>query len=46
MSKWEDLWLNEATATFFSWMALLMTYSNSDLNIKEFYWLFEAKMYI
>lgn len=43
MSKWEDLWLNEATATFFSWMALLMTYSNSDLNIKEFYWLFEAK---
>lgn len=41
MSKWEDLWLNEATATFFSWMALLMTYS--DMNIKEFYWLLEAK---
>lgn len=41
MSKWEDLWLNEATASFFSWMALLMTYS--DLNIKEFYWLLETK---
>ena len=41
MCKWEDLWLNEATATFFSWMALLMTYS--DLNIKEFYWLLETK---
>ena len=41
MSKWDDLWLNEATSTFFSWMALLMTYS--DLNIKEFYWFLEAR---
>lgn len=41
LSEWKDLWLNEATATFFSWMALLDKYSN--INSKEFYWLFEAK---
>lgn len=41
LSEWKDLWLNEATATFFSWMALLDKYSN--INSKEFYWLLEAK---
>lgn len=41
LSEWKDLWLNEATATFFSWMALLDRYSN--INSKEFYWLLEAK---
>lgn len=41
LSEWKDLWLNEATATFFSWMALLEKYS--DINTKEFYWLLEVK---
>lgn len=41
LSEWKDLWLNESTATFFSWMALLDKYSN--INSKEFYWLLEAK---
>lgn len=41
ISEWKDLWLNEATATFFSWMALIEKYSN--LNSKEFYWLLEVK---
>jgi len=41
ISDWKDLWLNEATATFFSWMALLDRYK--DINSKEFYWLLEAK---
>lgn len=41
LSEWKDLWLNESTATFFSWMALLEKYS--DYNSKEFYWLSECK---
>ena len=41
LSEWKYLWLNEATATFFSWMALLSKYS--DINTKEFYWLLETK---
>lgn len=41
MNDWGDLWLNEATATFFSWMALLLKYPN--YYIKEFYWLLEIK---
>jgi tricorn protease interacting factor F2/3 len=41
LSNWKDLWLNESTATFFSWMALLNKYSN--YNSKEFYWLLEYK---
>lgn len=41
LSEWKDLWLNEATTTFFSWMALLDKYTN--INSKELYWLLEAK---
>ena len=42
LSNWGDLWLNEATASFFSWMALLLTYDTT-YNIMEFYWLLEFK---
>lgn len=41
LRKWNDLWLNEATATFFSWMALLKNYP--EYNIQELYWLLENK---
>jgi len=41
LSNWGDLWLNEATATYFSWMALLSLYDK--YNSKEFYWLLESK---
>ena len=41
LSKWDDLWLNESTATFFSWMALKELYKKS--NINELYFLLEYK---
>jgi tricorn protease interacting factor F2/3 len=41
LCEWKDLWLNESTATFFSWMALIEKYT--DFNSKEFYWLLESK---
>ena len=41
LSNWGDLWLNEATATFFSWNQLLLKYN--DYNTSEFNWLLESK---
>jgi hypothetical protein len=41
ISKWKDLWLNESTATFFSWMALQMIYKK--YQSAEFYWLLECR---
>lgn len=43
--EWKDLWLNESTTTFFSWMALFEKYEKYKKysNIKDFYWLFETK---
>lgn len=39
LTSWDDLWLNEATATYFSWMALEHDYSNWNTN--ELYWILE-----
>ncbi len=44
LSVWNDLWLNESTATFFSWMALMYLYPND--NIEEFYWLETKNVYL
>ncbi len=41
LSNWGDLWVNEATATYFSWLAILSIYKK--YNSKEFYWLLESK---
>ena len=41
LSNWRDLWLNEATATFFSWMALSIMYPEYYTN--EFNILLESK---
>lgn len=41
MDNWNSLWLNESTATFFSWMALDINYP--DYMINELYWLMEYK---
>lgn len=41
LNEWNDLWLNEATATYFSWMSLEICYNNYE--IKELYWLLECK---
>jgi len=41
LSNWGDLWLNEATATFFSWIMLILKYN--DYNTSEFNWLLESK---
>ena len=41
LRNWNDLWLNESTATFFSWMALQINYPN--YNIAELYWLLAYK---
>jgi hypothetical protein len=41
MDDWNSLWLNESTATYFSWMALEIVYK--DYFIPELYWLLECK---
>ena len=41
LKTWNDLWLNESTATFFSWMALNDEFEKYD--IPEMYWLLENK---
>lgn len=41
MDNWNGLWLNESTATYFSWMALEIMYP--DYLVKELYWLLECK---
>ena len=41
LDKWDNLWLNEANATYFSWIALEDNYK--DLLIPEFYYLLECK---
>lgn len=41
LNNWNDLWLNESTATYFSWMGLEIIYPN--YNIPEIYWLLECK---
>jgi hypothetical protein len=37
LSSWKNIWLNEATATFFSWLGLEENYKH--LNIKNWYYL-------
>ena len=41
MDNWESLWLNESTATYFSWMALEEQYP--EYMVMELYWLLECK---
>ena len=41
MDDWNCLWLNESTATYFSWMALNIVYPT--YMVGELYWLLECK---
>lgn len=41
MDNWNNLWLNESTATYFSWMGLAKLYP--EYLVKEMYWLSEYK---
>jgi tricorn protease interacting factor F2/3 len=41
MDNWNSLWLNESTATYFSWMALEIQYP--EYMVKELNWLLECK---